>query len=65
VDLINVRYAAQVLGMDLYVRHFVRAYKTGLRTRTPDPSELKIIAAQSHAGKDDMVDAVGVLRSVQ
>jgi hypothetical protein len=41
INIINVRYAAQVLGMELYVRHFVRAYKTGLRERTPTTQELE------------------------
>jgi hypothetical protein len=44
--------------MELYVRHFVRAYKTGMWERTPTTHELDTIEALSPAGNDDMLDAV-------
>jgi hypothetical protein len=58
--VIQVRYAAQVLGMELYVRHFVQAYKESLRQRMPLPYEIEFLQRVSRGdGKDDMVDALG------
>jgi hypothetical protein len=58
--IIQVRYAAQVLGMELYVRHFIRAYKESLRQRTPLPYEIETLQHLSHGDvKDDMVEALG------
>ncbi|KAF1834393.1 hypothetical protein BDW02DRAFT_466612, partial [Decorospora gaudefroyi] len=59
IQIIKTRYAAQVLGMEPYVRHFVENYKLGLRYRTPTPYEFQVVEECSLVEKDDMVEAVG------
>lgn len=59
VDLIMVRYAAQALGMDLYVSHFVKAYKDDLRLRTPPKEECALLAHSTVYKQDDLVNDLG------
>ncbi|KAF1842952.1 uncharacterized protein K460DRAFT_407324 [Cucurbitaria berberidis CBS 394.84] len=58
-DLIKIRYAAQMLGMDPYVTHLVKAYKDDLRLRTPPPSECTLLEQCTVYKNDEMINAMG------
>jgi hypothetical protein len=57
-DLITLRHAALLLGMESYVRHFAWAYKSGLRDRTPPMTECDLLERSSARPTDDLVTAM-------
>jgi hypothetical protein len=58
-DQIKVRRAAQLLGMDMYVKHFRRVYQEGLRSRIPSPDECLLIVKTAIYKDDEMLNALG------
>jgi len=58
-DLIKVRHAAHFLGMELYVRHFQKAYKDDLRNRTPPMEECVLLERCVVGPVDDMMTGLG------
>ncbi|KAF1919210.1 hypothetical protein BDU57DRAFT_545920 [Ampelomyces quisqualis] len=58
-DIVKVRYAAVKLGLELYVRHFVRIYKDRLRDRMPSSAECELVERMALDDGDDVVCAVG------
>lgn len=58
-DLIMVRYAAHMLGMEMYVRHFCKTYKDNLRNRGPDPNEFDLMERCRVDDFDDMMTGLG------
>jgi hypothetical protein len=59
VDLIKVRFAAHKLGMEKYISHFGRAYKDGLRYRTPPSEECALLERLAIGADDDLVNGAG------
>ena len=59
IDLIKVRHTANLLEMDLYVRHFTKAYKEDLRNRIPPTSECELLERRAVGASDEMITAVG------
>jgi hypothetical protein len=58
-DLLKIRHAAHVLGMDLYTRHFCKAYKDDLRNRTPPIDECELIERIAIEPVDDALIGLG------
>jgi hypothetical protein len=58
-DLIKTRHAAYTLGMELYVRHFCKAYKDDLRNRTSSMVECDIAERIALEPVDDLLIALG------
>lgn len=58
-DLIILRNTAQKLGMDMYVAHFLKAYKNTLYTRTPTMAECRLLQNSTVDANDELLLAVG------
>jgi hypothetical protein len=59
VDLIKLRYAAIKLGMEMYVRHFIRAYKDDVCEHTPPADECVLLKRLCLGPNGDVVNAAG------